>query len=183
MRNVKAYSQKARLSNLKELNEMANYLKANEIYTIEDLEARVSTLRDTVDGLKATMDKETARMKEIQKLHEYFATYKALKPIADELQKIKFTKAKEKYKAEHAAELRQFYAARRKILDGFPDHKFDSRVLDKEYAQLEQQHKDTYAKFVAIRDEQQRIWDIQYRVNKGRGNVQHQKQKSQEQEI
>ena len=56
MRNAKAYSQKARLSNLKELNEMANYLKANEIYTIENLEARVSTLRDTVDGLKATMD-------------------------------------------------------------------------------------------------------------------------------
>ena len=182
MRNAKAYSQKARLSNLKELNEMANYLKANEIYTIENLEARVSTLRDTVDGLKATMDKETARMKEIRKLYEYSAAYKALKPIADELQKIKFTKAKEKYKAEHAAELRQFYAARRKILDEFPDHKYDSRVLDKEYAQLEQQHKDTYAKFVAIRDEQQRIWDIQYRVNKGRGDTQ-QKQKSQEQEI
>lgn len=171
MRNAKAYSQKARVSNLKTLNEMVNYLKANEIYTIEDLENRVSTLRDTVDDLKADMDKETARMKEIRKMPEYSAAYQQLKPVFDELQKIKFTKAKEKYKAEHAAELRQFYAARRKILDEFPDGKYDSRVLDKEYAQLERQHKETYAKFVAIRDEYHRIWDIQSCVNKGRGNT------------
>lgn len=49
MRNAKPYSQKARVSNLKELSDMANYLKTNEIYTIEDLESRVSTLKDTVD--------------------------------------------------------------------------------------------------------------------------------------
>ena len=73
MRNAKAYSQKAKVSNLKELNEMANYLKASEIYTIEDLKSRVSTLRDTVDDLKATMDMETARMKEMRKMPEYVA--------------------------------------------------------------------------------------------------------------
>ncbi len=185
MRNTKAYSQKARVGNLKTLNEMFNYLKANGIYTIEDLECRVSTLRDTVDELKAAMDKETTRMKEIRKMPEYSAAYQQLKPVFDEMQKIKFTKTKEKYKAEHSAELRQFYAARRKILDEFPDHKYDSRVLDKEYAQLEQQHEETYAEFVAIRDEYHRIWDIQSCVNKGRGNIEQiqQKRKSQEQEI
>ena len=164
---------------------MANYLKANGIYTIDDLESRVSTLRNTVDELKSKMDKETARMKEIQKLYEYSAAFQALKPVVDDLQKIKFTKAKEKYKAEHAAEFRQYYAARRKILDEFPDGKYDSCVLAKEFAQLEQQHKETYAKFVAIREENQQLWDIQYRVNKGRGDSQQtqQKQKSQEQEI
>ncbi len=185
MRNAKAYSQKARVSNLKEFNSMANYLKANEIYTIDDLESRVSTLRSIVDELKAKLDKETARMKEIQKLYEYSAAFQALKPVVDDLQKIKFTKAKEKYKAEHAAELRQYYAARRKILDEFPDGKYDSRVLAKEFSQLEQQHKETYAKFVAIREENQQLWDIQYRVNKVRGDSQQtqQKKKSQEQEI
>lgn len=182
MRNAKAYSQKAKISNMKELSRMVSYLRENQLYTIEDLESRVSTLRDAVDELKATMDKETARMKEIRKMPEYSATYQQLKPVFDELQKIKFTKAKEKYKAEHATELRQFHAARRKILDEFPDGKYDSRALDKEYAQLEQAHKETYAEFVAIREEYQHIWDIQYRVNKGRDNTQ-QKQKSQEREI
>ena len=94
MRNAKAYSQKAKVSNLKELSDMASYLKANEIYTIEDLESRVSTLKDTVDELKVTMDTETARMKEMRKMPEYVSTLQELKPIVDGLQKIKFDKAK-----------------------------------------------------------------------------------------
>ena len=185
MRNAKAYSQKAKVSNLKEFNKLSNYLLANKIYTIEDMEARVEAMRNEVDELKATLDNETQRMKEIRKMPEYLGAFKQLKPVFDDMQKIKFAKAKEKYKAEHAAELRQFYAARRKIMDEFPDGKYDSRVLDKEYAELEQQHKENYAKFVVIREEKQQLWDILSRVNKGRDESQQaqQKKKSQEQEI
>ena len=184
MRNAKAYSQKARVSNLKELNEMVNYLKAGEIYTIEDLESRVSTLKDTVDELKITMDTETARMKEMRKMPEYVATLQELKPIVDGLQKIKFDKAKAKYKAEHEKELKRYYAARRKVLEMFPDGKYDSRILNKQYAELEQTHKETYAKFVAIREEYQRIWHIQSCVNKGLCDTEqtHQKKGNRKQE-
>ena len=177
IRNAKAYSQKARVNNLKELNTMANYLKANEIYTIEDLESRVSTLKDTVDELKITMDTETDRMKEMRKMPEYVSTLQELKPIVDGLQKIKFDKAKAKYKAEHKAELTRYYAARRKVLGMFPDGKYDGRILNKQYAELEQAHKETYAKFVAIREEYQQIYHIQSCVNKGLGNVEQAQQK------
>jgi len=177
MRNAKAYSQKAKVSNLKELNEMANFLKANEIYTIEDLESRVSTLRDTVDDLKATMDAETARMKEIRKVPEYLSILRDLKPIVDGLQKIKFDKAKAKYKVEHEKELKQYYAVRRKLLEVCPDGKYDQKLLDKEYAALEQAHAETYAKFKAIREEYQQIHHIQSCVNKGLGNVEQAQQK------
>ncbi len=186
MRNAKAYSQKAKVSNLKELNALSNYLRENEIYTVEDLEVRVTALRDTTDDLKATLDKETSRMRELRRIPEYSAAYKQLKPVFNGLQKIKFDKAKEKYKVEHAAELRQFYAARRKILAEFPDGKYDSRVLDKEYAQLEKSHAETYARFTAIRDEYRRIWDIQSYVNTARSKEEpatEQKKKSQEQEL
>ena len=156
---------------------MANYLKANEIYTIEDLEHRVSALRDSVDELKITMDTETARMKEMRKMPEYVATLQELKPIVDELQKIKFDKTKAKYKAEHEKELKRYYAVRRKVLEMFPDGKYDSRVLNKQYDELEQAHKETYEKFVAIRDEYQRIWHIQSCVERGLGNTEHTRQK------
>ena len=177
MRNAKAYSQKAKVSNLKELSDMANYLKANEIYTIEDLESRVSTLKDTVDELKNTMDTETARMKEMRKMPEYVSTLQELKPIVDGLQKIKFDKAKAKYKAEHEKELKRYYAARRKVLEMFPDGKYDGRILNKQYAELEQTHKETYAKFVAIREEYQHIWHIQSCVERGLGNTEQTQQK------
>jgi len=184
MRNAKAYSQKAKVSNLKELSDMANYLKASEIYTMDDLESRVSTLKDTVDELKVTMDTETARMKEMRKMPEYVATLQELKPIMDGLQKIKFDKAKAKYKAEHEKELKRYYAARRKVLEMFPDGKYDGRVLNKQYAELEQTHKETYAKFVAIREEYQRIWHIQSCVERGLDNTEqtHQKKDDRKQE-
>ena len=177
MRNAKAYSQKAKVSNLKELNAMVNYLKASEIYTIEDLESRVSTLKDSVDELKVTMDKEFARMKEFRKVPEYLSILRDLKPIVDGLQKIKFDKAKAKYKAEHEKELKQYYAVRRKLLEVCPDGKYDGKLLDKEYAALEQAHADTYAKFKAIREEYQQIYHIQSCVNKGLGNVEQAQQK------
>ena len=177
MRNAKAYSQKAKVSNLKELSDMANYLKASEIYTMDDLESRVSTLKDTVDELKNTMDAETARMKEMRKMPEYVSTLQELKPIVDGLQKIKFDKAKAKYKAEHEKELKRYYAARRKVLEMFPDGKYDGRILNKQYAELEQTHKETYAKFVAIREEYQRIWHIQSYVERGLGNTEQAQQK------
>lgn len=167
MRNAKAYSQTARVNNLKELNAMANYLKAHEIYTIEDLESRVSDLKNSVDELKVTMDKEFARMKEIRKVPEHLSILRDLKPIVDGLQKIKFDKAKAKYKAEHEKELKQYYAVRRKLLEVCPDGKYDQKHLDKEYAALEQDHAETYAKYKAIREEHRRIWEIQSCVEKG----------------
>ena len=184
MRNAKAYSQTARVNNLKELNQMANYLKASEIYTVKDLESRVSTLKDSVDELKVTMDKEFARMKEIRKVPEYLSSLRELKPIADGLQKIKFDKAKAKYKAEHEKELKQYYAVRRKLLEVCPDGKYDGKLLDKEYAALEKAHAETYAKYKAIREEYQQIYHIQSCVEKGCNTeqTQHQKKDGRKQE-
>ena len=87
------------------MNETYNYLRANGIYTLEDLESRLQSHRTTVDGLKTTMDSQNARMKAItQSLMISSATYKSLKPVYDGLQKIKFEKSRAKYKAEHADE-------------------------------------------------------------------------------
>ena len=41
-RKAGAYSQKGKISNLKEINETFNYLRANGIYTLEDLESHVN---------------------------------------------------------------------------------------------------------------------------------------------
>ena len=66
-RKAGAYSQKGKISNLKEMNETFNYLRANGIYTLEDLESRLQSHRTTVDGLKTTMDSQNARMKAIRR--------------------------------------------------------------------------------------------------------------------
>ena len=185
-RNAGAYSQKARINNLKEMNALFNYLMENGIHDLETLENRVDALRESSDSLKTKLDNQTARMKEIRKLPDYLATYHETKPVHDGLQKIKFTRSKGKYKADHAAELKQFYEARRKLSAEFPDGKFDQHKLDTEYTRLEQEHEETYAQFKSIRADSQQLWKIKACVDSARKNLeqlQQQTPRKQEQEI
>ena len=132
-----------------------------------------------------TLDSQTSRMKEIRKLPDYLSIYRQFKPVYDGLQKIKFTRSKEKYKSDHAAELKQFYEARRKLSAEFRDGKFDRQKLDVEYARLEQEHEETYAQFKSIREDSQQLWKIKSCVDSARKDIeQSQKQNhQQEQEI
>ena len=186
-RNANAYFQRAKTNNLKEMSELYNYMKANGIYDLETLESRVDALHTTLDELKAAMDSKSKQMKELQKLPDYLAVYKQLKPVADGLKKIKFDKAKEKYKAEHADDLKRFYEARRKITAKFPDGKFDSRVLDEEYAKLEQEYAAAYEQFKAVRSDSQTLWKIKSHVDTARQNMERKQEqnnrKRQEQEL
>ena len=159
-RKAGAYSQKGKVSNLKEMNETFNYLRANGIYSLEDLESRVSEHSAATESLKKTLDEQTARMKAIKQLYDSSAAFQSLKPVYDGLQKIKFEKPRAKYKAEHETELKQFYAARRKLTGEFPDGKVDMKKLSDEYDELEQAHETTYGEFKAVRDDLHRLWKV-----------------------
>ena len=159
-RRAGAYSQKGKVSNLKEMNETFNYLRANGIYSLEDLESRVSEHSAATESLKKTLDEQTARMKAIKQLYDSSAAFQSLKPVYDGLQKIKFEKPRAKYKAEHETELKQFYAARRKLTGEFPDGKVDMKKLTEEYDELEQAHDTTYGEFKTVRDDLHRLWKV-----------------------
>ena len=170
-RNSGAYSQRAKANNLKEYSQLCQYLLDHGITDITTLEAHVSDLRATTDSLKKKLDTQTAQMKTLRNIPENFDDYKRLKPVFDGLQKIKFTKAREKYKADHAADLKRFYEARRIISQKFPDGKFDRKALEAEYAALEQQHDATYSEFKAIRAESQTLWKIKSHIDTARKNI------------
>ena len=159
-RNAGAYSQKGKVSNLKEMNETFNYLRKNGIYTLEDLESHVNEHSAATESLKKTLDEQTARMKAIKQLYDSSAAFQSLKPVYDGLQKIKFEKPRAKYKAEHEAKLKQFYAARRKLTGEFPDGKVDMKKLTEEYDELEQAHETTYGEFKTVRDDLHRLWKV-----------------------
>ncbi|MGM9549883.1 MAG: MobQ family relaxase [Faecousia sp.] len=169
-RNSGAYSQRAKVNNLKEYSELCQFLLDHSITDITALENHVNDLRTTTDSLKKKLDAQTAQMKTLRKIPEYFDDYKRLKPVFDGLQKIKFTKAREKYKADHAADLKRFYEARRVITQKFPEGKYDRKALEAEYAELERQHDATYAEFKTIRAESQTLWKIKSHIDTARKN-------------
>ena len=170
-RNAGVYTQKAKANNLKELSEIITFLQEHGITDVESLETFISERRSIVDEKKTRLDSQTAEMKDLQKLPDAWDTYKRLKPVADKVLSIKFTKAKEKYKAEHKAELNQFYAANRLLTKYFPDGKYNSKAIQTRYAALEQQHDATYSEFKAIRAESQTLWKIKSHIDTARKNI------------
>lgn len=164
-RSAGAHSRKGKLNNLHDLNETFNYLRANGIFTLSDLESRVQSHQTTTDSLKEKLDSQNARMKAISSLSDDSETFRRLKPVYEGLRKIKFDKPRAAYKAEHEAELKQFYAARRRLTAEFPDGKVDMKKLSEEYGTLEQSHSETYAQFKEVREDLQRLWGIRSKID------------------
>jgi hypothetical protein len=164
-RSAGAYSKKGKANNLKEMSKTFNYLRENSMYTIEDLESRVKSHSSNVYRLKKILNSQTERMKEIRKLNDYANTFQRLKPIFDDLQKIRFEKHRAKYKAEHEGELKQFYTARRKLREEFPDGKADMKKISDEYDKLETAHEATYSEFKDVREDLQQLYKVKSYVN------------------
>ena len=64
--------------------------------------------------------------------------------------------------------LKQFYAARRRLSQEFPDGKVDMKKLSEEYSTLEQTHSETYAQFKTIREDLQRLWSVKSKIDTAR---------------
>ena len=121
------------------------------------------TSRIVETGIIQSNHKDSSKTKRVTFLKREVMPYakrKEKSPVYDGLQKIKFEKPRAKYKAEHEAELKQFYAARRKLTGEFPDGKVDMKKLTEEYDELEQAHETTYGEFKAVRDDLHRLWKV-----------------------
>ena len=169
-RSAKSYSRSGKVQNLKEMSEAFRYLQENGIYTLEDLQGQVESHNSTVERMKKTLDGETVRMKEIRSLCEDEKLLHSLKPVVDSLQKIKFTKAREAYKAENGAEIRQYHAIRKKLMKAFPDGKIDMKKLNAEYSSLTARHATTYAEFRALREDLHQLWKVKSKIDTARKN-------------
>ena len=138
-RNAGAWSNKAKVGNLKRYTETVNFLLEKKLYTVDDLETYVSGLSGKMDGLKTEISQAKTRSKAIQDLLNFSQMYVDTKSIYDQMNGIKFKSRREKYKAEHDNELRRFYLARRKLKDYFSeDGKLPISTWRRELAGLEQ---------------------------------------------
>ncbi len=161
VRNAGAWSQKAKVSNLKRFAAAAAYLQENDLHTLDDLQNLLDLLRKRLHGVKSNLDAKHSRMKELRELLRYANQYERFKPIHDQLGAIKWKSKREQFKTEHESELRQFYLARRKLTDGIHTAEWQ-RELDS----LKQELEDEYAKYEPLRDEMKKLLDVKYCVDR-----------------
>ena len=80
---------KAKKNNLKRFMDECNYLKQRGVLTLSDFERYLSSVDEKVEASKFSMNQKQKRMKELQQLMENAKVYRELKPVFDELKKIK----------------------------------------------------------------------------------------------
>ena len=131
-RNQSAYSDKAKIGNLKKFSETVSYLESKQLRTTEDLDALLNSMQGQIDTLKESASAKQTRIKELDELLRMADYYQQGKPVADKLKTIRFDTFRQKYKAEHENVLRTFYMAARKLKNQWVDEKLPVHAWRKE---------------------------------------------------
>ena len=163
-RNKGAYSSKTRIANLKKFSEAVNYLKSEQLYNADDLDAALHTMQDKIDTLKKSASGKQARIKELDELLRMADYYEDGKPVADKLKTIRFEKSRQKYKAEHDDTLRLFYMAVRKLKRQVVDGKLTAAGWGGEEARLETEYRDLQTELTPLYADVKKLWAIHYNI-------------------
>ncbi len=164
-RNAGAWSKKAKTGNLKEFNRTVNFLMQNKLYTVEDLQERVSALNDQIDTLKSSLRGKSDRMKELDELLRMMQFYTEGKPVADKLAAIKWKGKREQFVSENENTLRLYHMAERKLKPYFKDGKLLITAWRKERDRLEQEYSSGQTELSPIYAEVKAFRQIKYKVD------------------
>ena len=157
-RNTGAWSNKAKVENLKDFAETINYLTEKGIATLENLEAHLADHSDRTEAINAAMKAMSARKKELEDLLHFADLYQETKPIYDELRGIKWKGKREKFEAEHERDLKMFRMARRKLEKYFsPAGKIPVQAWRQELASLQQQYQAEYERYKPMREDLRKL--------------------------
>ena len=160
-RNAGAWSEKAKVGNLKRASKAVSYLSEHKLHTLDDLEKRLTLLHTELDEVKTVLGANKKRSEELRDCLRYAEQFKLFKPLYDELNAIKWKSKREQFKAEHERELRQFYLARRKLSDGIHtaewQHELDT---------LARENAAVYAEYKTLHAELTKLMDVKYCIDR-----------------
>ena len=164
-RNAGAWSQKAKLGNLKSYSAAVNYLHTNNISTLSDLESRLDGYDKTASSLKSSLAAKEQRIKKLDRLVQLAGFYREGKPVYDKLNEIKWKKKREEYAARHERTIDLFYMARRELKPFLVDgKKVPLKSWQEEKAALEQEYAAERQQFSVIQQDLKSIRQIHYAI-------------------
>ncbi len=104
---------KAKVGNLQSFVNETEFLSERKIYSVADLESYVSSVSAKNSDLADQTRKSLDRISKLKDTLRHAENYRRYKPIADELDTIKFKGKREKFQTEHSSELTMLYMAKR----------------------------------------------------------------------
>ena len=176
-RNAGAWSRKAKLGNLKSYSAAVNYLSANRIDTLSDLEERLTCRKETADSLKSSLSAKEKRMGELDRLVQLAGFYREGRPVYDKLNSIQWKKKREEYAAEQEHTLHFFYMAQRELKPYLAEGgKLPVKDWQEEKTRLQQEYEAEARQQKAIHTDLKSIRQIQYAVGSVQYDEQHRAQ-------
>ena len=164
-RSAGAWSQKAKLGNLKSYSAAVNYLHANNVSTLSDLESRLNGYAETASSLKSSLADKEQRIKKLDRLVQLAGFYREGKPVYGKLNEIKWKKKREEYAAQHERTLDLFYMARRELKLYLADgNKVPIKSWQEEKVALEQEYAVERQQLSAIQQDLKSIRQIHYAI-------------------
>lgn len=163
-RNVNAYSQKAKINNLKEQARLVNFLSERKIFSLEELQNHVTATYEELGECQSKIREVEQKLKVLQDQEKYYEMYRTNLPVYEKLSSIKSPKKAEQFKNQHDGELRIFYMARRelaqrKLLNEAQEKGFLSRV-QKEISVLMTRHDEFYSVYKKRKEEAGTIYKV-----------------------
>ena len=153
-RSAGAWSNKAKVGNLKDFAEAVNYLTERGIATLEDLEGHLAAHSERTEAVNATMKAMSTRKKDLEDLLHYADLYRETKPIYDEWKGIKWKGKREKFEVEHERDLKTFHMARRKLEKHLsPAGKIPAQAWRQELEEIQKKYKTEYERYKPMRED------------------------------
>ena len=142
--------QKAKITNMKGMLEMTNFLSGNKIFTVDDLEMVIDTSNKKLYSITDSMKQKEKRIKELDSFAKYASWYEEGLPIQQLVSKQKFTKKKDDLESQYHAELTKFRTSKRILKEnGISD--LTPRKWIHEKAEIQASYDMEYAKLKDIR--------------------------------
>ena len=153
---------KAGSADFKRFVAIVNYMRQNNVLTVEDLETRLSDIHSREQSIREEIRKGGRRMKEIETILATAKRRSELDPIYDKYKKMHF--GKKHYADKYKDELDEWKRCNRYLYARFADARCDTKALSREYASLQSEIKEKTEQLSPIREELDMLCDIQWLV-------------------
>lgn len=158
--------QKGTTKDLQSFVNATNYLKAHEIFTLEQLDSVLEEVKQKSGSISTGMKKAESRMKVITGIQNAVADCQQHKAIHDKYVRIGWKTVQSVYAESHRDELDAYNKAYRFLKKHGVDLNVDLEALQVEYEQLQTSHAEYTGQLVAVQEELKPLKEIRYWVSK-----------------
>ena len=158
--------QKGTVDDLKAVSKAMIYLKAHELFTLEDLDTALQGMSEKAKGINAAMKKASARMKVITGIQNAVAACQTHKAVHDKYLKIGWKARQAAFAESHKDELDSFNKAFRYLKKQGVDLNVNLDSLQAEYDKLKATHTELAGQLATAKEELQPMKDIRYWISK-----------------